>query len=199
MFSFRLLLCVLLAFLASAVCQDVPLLHPLPSFPSLYQSPSSPHDTRHLFTHLTHGQAQLRSAAEPAATSDSALRVAVEASEPTSWYDVLTSISGLSVSDRVTTGHATSAVELSANASAAAYVVSMKSPTALRHQQLLANSIAPTGYTTLAYLPHNSFLVAPDAEDANETALVEWSLSSPHVQLLRRFEPSNKIDPLIGR
>ena len=198
-----LLVCLLSAFSHSPEAQVVPSLHPQPSRTSLYRAPSSPHDTLHLYTHLQHGQVQLWSASSSSTVGGAmrtmAVAVPVEASEPASWFATLAPIIGLSLSDSAITGaEASDVTQLSnATATAAAYIVSMKSPTALRHQQLLTDSIAHAGYSALAYLPHNSFLVVPDIADANETAFVEWTLSSPHVQRTQRYAPQNKIDPLI--
>ena len=193
-----LVLCWLSALSASVASQAALDLHPQPSFPSLYQAPSSPDDTRHLFTHLPHGQVQLRNVAERPKEGDAIITVAVEASEPTSWYATLASITGLSLSETATDINEASSAQPT-NASAVAYIVSMKSPTSLRHRQLLTEGIAHTGYTTLAYLPHNSFLVLPETADANETAFVEWTLSSAHVQRLQPYLAQNKIDPLISQ
>ena len=194
-----LLLCLLSAFSASAVGPAQPVLHPQPSSP-LYHSPSSPHDTRHLYTHLPHGQVQLRSAFEPAAVDDAMVTVAVEASVPASWYDTIVSITGLPLSEAETAAAAAAdGDEQPSNATAAAYILSMKAPSSVRHLQLLTDGIADTGYSARAYLPHNSFLVVPETANANETALVEWTLSSAHVHRSQRYVPHNKIDPLIGQ
>ena len=201
MFTYPLLLLCLLSVLdAPVIGQTAPILHPQPSSSSLYQSPSSPHDMRHLHSHLPHGQVQLRSAADHASPSDAMVTVAVEPSElSSSWYEPVALITGLAWSDSTSVVTEALGEREPSNETAAAYIVSMKSPTARRHQQLLADGIANSGYATLAYLPHNSFLVVPEAADANETAFVEWTLSSAHVQRVKQYAPQNKIDPLISQ
>ena len=200
--SLFLRLCLLATFSGSLVAQLTPPLHPQPSRVSLYQTPLSPHDTRHLYTHLPHGEVQLRNAADQSTGGDvtSTMVVAVEASsEPVSWFATLAPIIGLSLSD-TEAGNAIAVNETAqSNTTAAAYIVSMKSPTAMRHRQLLTEGISLAGYNVLAYLPHNSFLLVPDTADANETALVEWTLSSLLVQRTQRYAAQNKIDPLISQ